>query len=298
MFLHQFILVCISLFLISTASISNACETNFINGIDSNYVDVKFIPVEDKNYIVYRVGDTDDGQSRRLFHNPKFVILEKSTCKPMKLIALDPQNDAVNSENSQHEILLSENSNTIIVSQYWYILKDKETHNTISRYNYSTLEKELEKNLEPGLFWKRNRKDFINNGKEIIVQNKQKNGSIVLQKIDVKDLNLLSEYKIDVDLTAKLGIQNKSGFDVVEISKHDFEKLNLEWFYPEDTATLLSIFGVDDTGNPRAIYYSMDNQPQGALWYEDDKLFHRAVNEYESKFQVIIPVLTESKKRN
>lgn len=294
---YRYVFTCISLLSLININLSHACETNFIKEIDSNYVDIKFIPVEDKNYIVYRVGVTDDGLSRRYFRDPEFVILEKRTCDTVKFITLNPQNDIVNAENSQHEIMLNENSNIIIVSQHWYLLKDNKTHNTISRYNYLTLEKEIEKRLDAGLSWKRSRKDFINDGKEIIFQNKKKDNSIILKKLRVEDLNLQSEYIIDANLITELGIQSKSGFDVVTFSRQEFEKQNLEWFYPEEAVTLLRLFGIDKTGNPKAIYYSMDNQPQAVLWYENNKLFHRAAKDYESRYNVIITSLPEKEQK-
>lgn len=294
---YRYVFTCISLLSLININLSHACETNFIKEIDSNYVDIKFIPVEDKNYIVYRVGVTDDGLSRRYFRDPEFVILEKRTCDTVKFITLNPQNDIVNAENSQHEIMLNENSNIIIVSQHWYLLKDNKTHNTISRYNYLTLEKEIEKRLDAGLSWKRSRKDFINDGKEIIFQNKKKDNSIILKKLRVEDLSLQSEYIIDANLITELGIQSKSGFDVVTFSRQEFEKQNLEWFYPEEAVTLLRLFGIDKTGNPKAIYYSMDNQPQAVLWYENNKLFHRAAKDYESRYNVIITSLPEKEQK-
>lgn len=294
---YRYVFTCISLLSLININLSHACETNFIKEIDSNYVDIKFIPVEDKNYIVYRVGVTDDGLSRRYFRDPEFVILEKRTCDTVKFITLNPQNDIVNAENSQHEIMLNENSNIIIVSQHWYLLKDNKTHNTISRYNYLNLEKEIEKRLDAGLSWKRSRKDFINDGKEIIFQNKKKDNSIILKKLRVEDLSLQSEYIIDANLITELGIQSKSGFDVVTFSRQEFEKQNLEWFYPEEAVTLLRLFGIDKTGNPKAIYYSMDNQPQAVLWYENNKLFHRAAKDYESRYNVIITSLPEKEQK-
>lgn len=287
--------ICISL--LSLINHSHACETNFIEEIDSNYVDIKFIPVEDEKYIVYRIGNTDDGISRRFFHNPKFAIVDKNTCKLLKILVLNPQDDVVNAENSQHEVLLNKKANKIIVSQYWYVLNEAETYRTISSFNYLTLKKELEKNLEPNLFWERSRKYFINNGKEIIVQNKNRDGGIILQKINVEDLRLFSKYIIDTKLLRKIGIQSKPGFDVVKVSKTNFDKKNLEWFYPESTVTLMSIFGVDKSGNPRAIYYSEDNQPQAALWYQDDQLYHRPIDEFESIFDVKVSNLIELKRK-
>ena len=108
---------------------------------------------------------------------------------------------------------------------------------------------------------------------------------------------MFSKYIIDTKLLRKIGIQSKPGFDVVKVSKTNFDKKNLEWFYPESTVTLMSIFGVDKSGNPRAIYYSEDNQPQAALWYQDDQLYHRPIDEFESIFDVKVSNLIELKRK-
>lgn len=283
-----------------------ACDNSFLNSIDANFPG-KTPTTKDENYEAHLVGVTDVGPKGEItdayFHNPQFVILDRQTCKVLKIINLNPFNDIPNGDSGEYELLFGKAANSIVISQHWRIYGSKKqnvekaTYNTVTLYDYKTFNKKLDKEVEPGLFWRRSRKYILDDGQYVLNIHNLGTDGLIMQKIDLSDLTLESEYRIDGDYVAKLGLVDKIGFDIFDLSKEDIVSKGHQWFFDgRKIVKMKRIYGIDANGNLRGVYYTFDNKPVIGVWHNPELNFN-TIEEFEKEFNIKVEPLVEIKKK-
>jgi len=266
-----------------------ACELD-LSQVNAVRIEQKY--PTDEQYQVFYVGTPFDNGDGRLFHSPKFVVMNKQDCQINHVFELPEGKTGI----FNHSLLLNAKGGNIILSSSWSENKYDEKGRLIARgmmsqmssYDYRAFELIQHRKFEQSVHQPQSRHLLSENGSDLYFT---VSGAVSdpVYKMQLPELLLVNEVVFDEAYVSSVSLSNYNGKDFL-LDSYSFYKNKNQWHDFEDQP-LVRLLTKDENNKLIGINYSLEGEPVVTIIRENGTAKSASPSEWEKKYNVKIPPL-------